>query len=137
MLRNPVQRINLSFEALDLLLSYDVNEWLRVDGGGGYLVRADPSDLDRGVLQMGGELSSARTFLDGFARPLAALDIQLRGESDWEPDLSLRVGVQFESPRLRKRRLLLMFEYYDGRSPNGQFFERNIRYVGVGPHLFF
>jgi len=137
LLRNSVERVNLSFEALDLLVSYDANEWLRLYGGGGLLVRSDPSDLNPGSLQFGVELSSPRTFLGGFARPVAAADVQLSGESDWEPDLSVRVGLQFESPRLRGRRLLFLLEYYDGRSPNGQFFERDIRYIGLGPHLFF
>ena len=110
LLRNRVERINLSFEAFDLLLSYDVNEFLRIYGGGGLLLRSDPPGLDRGMIQMGAELSSAHTILDGLVRPVGALDLQLREESNWAPDLSVRVGFQLENRRLGGRRLLLLFE---------------------------
>jgi hypothetical protein len=49
----------------------------------------------------------------------------------------VRAGLQFESEKLRQRHLQLMFEYYDGHSPNGQFFERSIAYWGIGLHFYF
>jgi hypothetical protein len=137
LLRSRVERINLSYEALDLLLSWDASEAIRLYGGGGVLLRTDPSNLERGSLQLGLEATSPTAFAAEHLRPLAALDLQLREESDWHPDVSVRAGAQLESPRLRHRRLLFLLEYYEGRSPNGQFFERDVRYLGLGTHLHF
>jgi hypothetical protein len=32
---------------------------------------------------------------------------------------------------------MLLFEYYNGKSPNGQFFEQSIEYFGIGLHFFY
>ncbi len=61
--------------------------------------------------------------------------MQRHEEADWDTDYSLRAGLQFENRRLGGRRLQLLGEYYRGRNPNGQFFAREIEYLGVG--LFF
>jgi hypothetical protein len=130
-------RVNLSYEAIDALLSFDVTSYLRVYGGGGGLVHRSPSSLDPFFAQGGAELVSPWTLLRGHVRPLAAVDVQTRQESDWNPDLSVRAGVQLESERIAGPRVQLLAEYYDGRSPNGQFFDRDIEYVGGGLHLHF
>jgi len=136
LLRNRVDRVNLSFEVVDLLLSYEPWSWLRLYGGGGVIVHREP-DLDRGITQVGLELTSPSAFLKGYLRPLAAIDLQHREESDWKTDLSLRSGVQIEHPRLGSRRLQILGEFYSGRSPNGQFFDRSIETLGLGIHLGF
>jgi hypothetical protein len=137
LLRRPIERVNLSYEALDLLVSYDLGEAFRVYGGGAYLVHRDPSDLEPWSWQLGAEAESPRTFLGGALRPIAAVDLQSRQETDWDLDLSVRAGFQLESPRWKSQRVQLLLEYYDGHSPNGQFFEREIRYLGLGAHLYF
>jgi hypothetical protein len=136
LLRNRVNRVNLSYEVLDLLLSYDPTNWLRLYGGGGLLVHREPS-LDRGLAECGVELLSPMAFLSGHLRPLAAADLQFRQESDWNLDLSTRFGVQIEHPTLRRLRVQILGEYYRGRSPNGQFYGRRIETLGVGVHLGF
>jgi hypothetical protein len=138
LLRNRVERVNLSFEVLDLLFSMSPTEWLRLYGGGGAMVHREPS-LDRGLLQAGFELQSPTAFLGGRLRPLGGADFQLREESDWRTDLSSRMGFQIEHPRLRRLRLRLqiLLNYYRGRSPNGQFYNRRIENVGVGVHMGF
>jgi hypothetical protein len=35
------------------------------------------------------------------------------------------------------RKIQLLLEYYNGHSPNGQFFDRKIEYIGTGIHLHF
>jgi len=136
LLRNRVDRVNLSFEVLDLLVSFDPWTWLRIYAGGGLLVHRDPA-LDRGLLQGGVELQSPRAFLSGYVRPVAATDLQFREESDWNIDASIRAGVQIEHPFLRRTKLRVLGEFYSGRSPNGQFYERRIKTVGIGMHLNF
>jgi hypothetical protein len=63
--------------------------------------------------------------------------LQHREETDWDADVSVRAGVQFEAEKLKDRNLQLMLEYYHGHSPHGQFFDRRIEYWGVGIHFHY
>lgn len=134
LLRNRVDRVNLSFEVLDLLVSYAPWQWLRLYAGGGVIVHREP-DLERGIAQSGLELDSPLALLGGYLRPIAALDLQFREESSWKTDASLRAGFQVEHPYLRRIQLQVLGEFYSGRSPNGQFYERRIKTAGIGLHL--
>ncbi len=131
------KRINLSYEGFDTLLAYNLPLGFRLYGGGGYFFGSDPSDLKPWIAQAGLEFSSHTAWWDGALRPIAAVDIQSREETDWRADLSLRAGVQFENPEFLSRKLKLLFEYYKGRSPNGQFFLRDEEeFIGIGLHFF-
>jgi hypothetical protein len=68
--------------------------------------------------------------------PVAAVDIQNREQNNWSADISARVGVQFQNPAKFIRRADLMLEYYDGHSPNGQFFLQKIQSLGIGLNLY-
>ena len=135
--RGDADRVNLSFEAVDLLASYELPEGFRAYGGGSYLFHREPSDLDPFAVQYGGEWRSRRTYADGYLRPIAAADLQHREETNWDLDLSLRAGVQLEDPSRFSQQLQLLLEYYNGRSPNGQFYDDRIQYLGLGLHLYF
>jgi hypothetical protein len=135
-IENRVERVNLSYEAVDLRLSYEVTDWLRLYAGAGYIVRGDPESLKPWSTQLGVELRSPRTFLHGTLRPLAAVDVQYREQNDWHADLSARAGVQFEKLPIFDRRVQLLLEYFNGYSPNGQFYRDQIEYVGLGLHLY-
>lgn len=135
LLRNRVDRVNLSYEAVDLKLSYDLPEGFRVYGGGQSLLSREPDELDSWSGQVGAEWLSPDAWWNGALRPLAALDVQSREESDWELDVSFRGGVQLENPTLHSRRIQLLVEYYNGSSPNGQFYGREIEYLGLGAHV--
>jgi len=131
------QRINLSYEGFDTLLSYHLPLGFRVYGGAGYLFGRDPSDLKPWIAQSGLEFKSHTAWWKGALRPIAAVDLQSREETDWRADVSLRAGVQFENPDFLSRKLKLMFEYYKGRSPNGQLYIRDVEeYFGIGLHFF-
>jgi hypothetical protein len=135
-LRNRVKnRVNLSYEAVDLRLSYELfGDVLRPYGGGGYLFDQDPSDLKPGFVQWGLEFRSPwRTFA---FRPIAAIDVQNREENNWHTDFSLRAGIEFEG-WLASRSLQIMLEYFRGNSPNGQFYREKIDYIGLGAHFNF
>jgi len=136
LLRNRIERINLSYETVDLKLSYEFTELLRIYGGGGYSFRREPRELAPWSAQYGAEVRSPWTLLDGTLRPLAALDIQHREENDWQTDLSLRASIQFEKLPFFDRKLQFMLEYFNGHSPNGQFYRDKIEYVGIGLHLY-
>ncbi len=136
LLRNRVDRINLSYETVDLKLSYEFTESLRIYGGGGYSFHREPRELAPWSAQYGVEVRSPWTLLNGMLRPLAALDVQHREQNDWKTDLSLRAGIQFENVPFFSRKLQFMLEYFNGHSPNGQFYRDQIEYLGVGIHLY-
>jgi hypothetical protein len=131
-----VKRVNLSFEQADLRLSYDLDESFRLYGGGGRILRSEPH-LHPWLFQAGGEYSSPRTLLHGLLRPVAALDLQSREFQDWSPDVSARAGFEIDTPLTAGRKVQLLIEYYNGRSPNGQFLNESIEYYGVGAHFYF
>ncbi len=137
LLRDRVDRVNLSYEAVDLKLSYEVGRGLRVYGGLGYLLNVEPEGIDPFSTQVGAEYLAPFTLGDGLLRPVAAADLQNREESDFATDLSLRAGVQFESPAQVSQRLQLLIEYFNGRNPNGQFYDRTLEYIGLGAHVYF
>jgi hypothetical protein len=70
-------------------------------------------------------------------RFVTAVDLQNRQENNWSTEVSLRGGLQFERPLSFTRRISLLLEYYNGHSPNGQFFDTKIQYFGPGLYLDF
>jgi hypothetical protein len=133
----PINRINLSFEELDLKISYELASWFRLYGGGGMLVGRDPKDLKRGTSQVGAELISPWTLWDGKVRPVAYADFQANERSNWRVASSVMAGLQFENARIGDRRLQVLAEYFGGPSPNGQFYTQNTEWFGLGIHLYY
>jgi Protein of unknown function (DUF1207) len=136
LLRTRAQRINLTYESLDLKFSYDLPWGFRAYGGGGYLFDQEPS-IKPWATQGGVEFRSPWTLAGGHIRPVAAVDLQGREENNWNLDLSLRGGIQFESVRVLERNLQLLLEYFRGNSFDGQFYKNRVEYVGLGAHFHF
>lgn len=136
LLRTNPERINLSYESVDLKVSYDVTDALRLYGGGGYLFHQEPASLDPWSIQYGVEFISPWPGRQARWRPIAAADLQHREENAWSLDLSLRAGIQLDSV-LASRNLQILLEYFKGRSPNGQFYKEKIEYLGLGAHFHF
>ena len=134
LLRAQPERVNLSFESLELLGSY---EWrfLRGYAGGEYLLHREPDDLDRAAAHYGLELRTGYTLFGG--RPIAGLDVKRWQEHDWSSDYSLKAGLEYGAARAGLRRLRVMAELYDGFAPHGQFYEDPIDYFGLGVYLGF
>ncbi len=107
-----VKRINLSFEEIDLKLSYELFAWLRVYGGVGTLVDTDPKGLKPGTSEWGTELSSPWTLWGGKIRPVAYADFQANARSNWRVATSAMAGLQFEEARIGERKLQLLVEYF-------------------------
>ncbi|MGH8545024.1 MAG: DUF1207 domain-containing protein [Gammaproteobacteria bacterium] len=131
-----VDRINLSYEGADLRLSVKPWDWLRLYAGGGAIFDAEP-DLDAWMAQGGFEITSPDPIYSNLLYPIVALDVQSFEESDWGVNYSARAGVEVRSEWLAARRLQLVMEYFNGRSPNGQFYDRDIEYFGPGLHFYF
>ena len=135
-LRTNPERLNLSYEGVDAKLSYEFRDWLRVYGGGGYIFDTDPPDLRPWSIQYGAEVASPWPDRAAGWRPIAAVDVQHREENDWSSDFSARAGIEIDGV-LASRKMQILFEYFLGRSPNGQFFKQKIEYYGVGVHFHF
>ena len=130
-------RVNLSYESVDLRLSYELfDDAFRVYGGGGYLFDQEPSSLKPWSAQWGLEFRSPWPGPDSSWRPVAAVDMQNREENSWRVDISARAGIQFEGV-LASRNLQILLEYFRGHSPNGQFYKDEIEYLGLGAHFHF
>ena len=136
----PPERENLSFESADLLLSQDFGA-LRGYAGGEYFFRREPSSLPKKLLHGGFELrprASAGFGTVARARVIAAADVKAVSDSTWRIGVNFRAGVEVGRPReseSRGRRWSLLFEYYKGPSPYGQFHRNNIRLTGLGIHF--
>lgn len=133
LLKADTERINLSFESVEVLASYELADW-RLYGGGEYLIHRYPRSLDRpsvhaGLEYVGGEgLGDVGTLVGGF-------DYKSFKEHDWGDNYSLKVGVELHRPDRIKRHVRLLVEYYDGHSPFGQFYSNRIEFLGIGLHL--
>lgn len=134
-LDTPIHRVNLSYETVDLRVSAELGAF-RIYGGGGRIIHSEP-DLRPGSAQQGVEYVSPKAYLNDSIRPVVALDVQEREETGWEPDVSLRVGVDFSSPEKGKKRVQLLLEYYRGHNPSGQFYEDRIETAGLGLYVNF
>lgn len=141
---SSIDRVNLSYEAVDVKLSYHLlhghldptfDRAVRVYAGGGHLFDQEPSSLKPWSTQAGLELQSPWT-LWRTVRPVVAVDVQNYQQNRWHSDVSVRAGLAFESLQVLDRKLVLLFEYFSGNSPNGQFSRDRIEYVGAGLHFY-
>jgi hypothetical protein len=136
---NPTRRVNLSFEALELLVSRGFGE-LRAYAGGEYIVRHEPADLKEGLLHTGVEYRHPHSLFRlgslGDARALAGLDAKSSQERKWQTGWSGRAGLEFTPARpTTARRLSVLLHAYDGPAPYGQFYQDNVTWVGIGVHF--
>lgn len=134
---SQTQRINLSYEEIDMKLSYEWFTWLRTYGGVGYLVHRDPSDVKPVSTELGVEWVSPVSFFNGSARPICYADFQINERSNWAIAQSLMAGLRFENARIGNRSIQLLAEYFSGPSPNGQFYTQHAQWFGIGLHLYF
>ena len=125
----PVTRINLSYEAMEILGSWE-RRGTRVYWGGTRIVSSE-TPLGRERTQAGidyrGNPMRWRT-----ARLVAGFDLQAWDETGWDRDYSIKTGLQFRSPYGDARSLQVLLEYYHGHSPHGQFYDLSVEYFGLG-----
>ena len=123
-------RINLSYEAAELLASYE-RSGARVYLGGTRIVTIDPAAFRRSRLQAGAEFRGHPVHWKT-SRFIAGLDVESWSETDWDRDYSVKTGMQFRSRYGEARSVQLLLEYYNGHAPHGQFFRVEIEYFGLG-----
>ncbi|MGZ8095760.1 MAG: DUF1207 domain-containing protein [Methylosarcina sp.] len=131
------ERINLSYEGVDLRLSYEFPYGIRLYGGGGGLFHTEPSTLKSWSAQYGIEFRSPWRIDVASMRPIVAVDIKNFEENDWNIDVSARAGVEFDNLQVLSRKLQILVEYYNGFTPSGQFYKDKVEYIGLGAHYHF
>ena len=138
LLRTRTNRINLSYEAVDLKLSYDLfDRRVRLYAGGGYLFHQDPVSLKPWSTQAGIE-AEASPGLPAARHPGRRRRRADAGGERLEPEL-FGAGRAPVRPRADPRAAAscVMLEYFSGNSPNGQFYRSKIDYIGLGAHFYF
>jgi hypothetical protein len=136
LLDTPTQRINLTYEAVDVRASYQAGDF-RFYAGASALLHREPSDLDVWSAQQGVEWFSGPGLLGEAVSPLLAVDVQEHQETAWHGNVSVRAGIEFLNPRKTRRRIQVLLEYFRGYNPNGQFYRERADYFGVGLHAYF
>jgi hypothetical protein len=132
---NPPERVNLSFEAVELIYSREWRAW-RGYGGGEYLFHKEPHDLLPLSAHWGLEYRGDEPLL-WKGRPIAGVDMKSLEEHDWNIDTSVKAGLEFGHPNPGQRRLRLLAEWYHGFDPHGQFYDNKVEYYGMGMSLGF
>ena len=139
--RPGFNRVNLSFEEVEAILSYDYR-WARLYAGGGYLVDREPATLDRIRAQWGFELRGPTmdspilgTVVAGLRMtPVLGTDFKSFEELNWVINTNVVGGIEW-SMEGSTRRLRVLLNYYHGFNPYGQFFAQKIEAVGFGLYL--
>jgi hypothetical protein len=131
------ERVNLSYEGVDLKLSYEFPYGLRVYGGGGGLFHREPAALKKWSAQYGVEFRSPWRLEFVSMRPIIAVDLKNFDENNWSTDVSARAGVEFDNAKVLGRKLQIMVEYFNGYTPSGQFYKNKVEYIGLGAHYLF
>jgi uncharacterized protein DUF1207/BON domain-containing protein len=123
-------RINLSYEALEMLGSFE-HDGGRIYFGGTRIVSVQPSDLGRDRLQAGVEYRGNPVHWRT-SRIVAGCDVEAWSETGWARDWSVKTGLMLRSPYGDARSVQLLLEGYSGHAPHGQFFAVNVTYIGAG-----
>jgi len=132
---NPPERVNLSYEAVDLIYSREWRGW-RVYGGGEYLLQKEPAELKPASAHWGIEYYGSKPLLWN-GRPVGGMDMKSFEEHKWNIDTSVKAGLEFGQPKPWRRRLRLMAQWYKGYDPHGQFYNNKIESYGLGVFLGF
>lgn len=141
--RPGFNRVNLSFEETEAILSYDYR-WVRLYAGGGYLIHRDPASLDRSRGQWGFELRGPAApspilgkALEGLLiTPVLGADFKALEEFKWIVNSNVVGGAEWSRVG-SNRRFRFLLNYYHGFNPYGQFFAQKIQTIGFGLYLAF
>ncbi len=135
LLHNAIERVELSYEALELIGSYEWTKW-RVYYGGDYIVHQGPTGLKPAAVQVGVEYYDTKSLV-GRGRLVGGWDLKSDQTHDWSLNSSIKIGLQFDSSASNRRCMRLLAEGYKGFAPYGQFYTNRMTYAGLGISLGF
>ena len=123
------QRVDLSLEAVDLVLAWE-RSGFRPYAGGLYMLRSSPADVKEWGVQAGVDYLGTRPVLLG-GRLVGGLNYRAFQTNDWHAGLSAKVGLEYGRPRPEPRGITVLFELYNGNAPFGEFFQTDVSYYGL------
>ncbi|RJO62873.1 MAG: DUF1207 domain-containing protein [Dehalococcoidia bacterium] len=136
LLASQPERLDLSFEVVELLLSWE-SRGARLFGGGEFIYNREPEDLKRGLAHAGVEYRHPRPLFrlgeTATAHWVAGLDVKSWEQDNWAGGWSLAAGVECcptATTRAPFRRRAFTAVYYHGFSPYGQFFDEDVTAFG-------
>jgi hypothetical protein len=97
--------------------------------GYGYDLRNEDL-MEVGRAELGLEVEPEPMWWNRRLAPFAALDVSAYEEDDWDENFTVQVGVVH--PAAGGGHWRVGFEYYDGRSPIGEFFQYRERHLAFG-----
>jgi len=120
--RPGVQRIDLSHELVDLVLSWE-HDFVRLYAGGGWIFHAktDLAPLSAvGGLELRGPALSMRFWGSPTLTPVGGVDVTLPQQRGWQATTNAVAGLEFHQPGAETR-LRVLAVYQHGTWPFGQF----------------
>src|SRR2546423_2743423 len=133
MVHTNARRIDLTFQAVELLVASETARW-RVYGGGAYVFAHRPADLKPGVLPRGLEFRQPGSLLRlgrvTARRLVAGLDVQSMQDPGWQPGWSIVTGLQLGDPLAHAgsgRRSSGMLEAYTGPAAAARLYRDHAR----------
>ena len=132
-----VKRINLSYEAIEAYGSYRLDNGLRPYLGVGYLVDTDPESYQTWELTGGADFHSPTTIIDGYGRLVYGFQSKASKNSLWNPNVSIKGGLELEDKVVIGKTLQILLEYFYGNSIHGQFYTQVESYVGLSTSVNF
>lgn len=129
-------RVNPSFEALEFISSYQIDQPVRFYGGPGIILHSDDTfSMKTFYAKYGFEARPwGRKFyyMRLFGTPFFAVHIENWQVRDWNFDLFVMTGYEFSKLQGIGRKIRFFIEYHHGYSYEGQFFKERTQYGQVG-----
>ncbi|MFP4158860.1 MAG: DUF1207 domain-containing protein [Desulfobacterales bacterium] len=123
------------YEAVDLLAAWNPDKF-KLYAGPHFLVKRNPSDIDRWGYQAGVEYRGTKEIILG-SFPVAGIDIKGFQDINWTPAYSLKAGVDFQNLGTSGRSIQIMAEYYNGFIPFGHYYDYDMESYGLGVYFSF
>jgi len=132
--RTVVNRINVSFEALDFFASYQATDGLRVYLGPGFVLHSDnayPMKVFYGEYGLEWRFSGLRYHYHRlYGTPFFAVDVQQWQACHYRPSVTAQLGYEWSKLQGAGRKVRLFAEYHNGNS-EGQFFKDHTQYIAA------
>ncbi|MFY7842836.1 MAG: DUF1207 domain-containing protein [Rhabdochlamydiaceae bacterium] len=129
-------RRNPSFEAVDLITSYQFTSGLRLYAGPGFIGHSDNSfKLKPLYFEYGLEWrfpGKKLTYHRLYGSPFLAAHLSHWQHHHWQADTTIRLGYELSKLQGVGRKMRIYFDGHKGYSREGEFFNRKANYVELG-----
>lgn len=130
------RRHNPSYEAMELIGSYQFSSGLRVYGGPGWVVTSDDSfKLKPFYVKAGTEIrlfGQKLYYHRLYGTPFLAIHMEGWEQRHWNLDQFYKLGYEISKLQGVGRKMRIYIGYHQGHSYEGQFFDKPTRYGQVG-----